>query len=180
MEDRQPESGAGLARNSASEATACGRSPDVLRIALGIVYLHFGLLKFFPDLSPAEMLASQTIMHLSWNWLDARTAMVVLAIAETAIGLAFLFNAAPRWLAFVFLGHMIGTACPLFILPEVTFKIAPFAPTLEGQYILKNLVFVAAAWTVLMPRWSIHLRRPRLHPKPSDADQASYSRAVLR
>ena len=178
MEDRSTESAAGRARSSSSDPPAGGRSPDLLRIALGIVYLHFGLLKFFPDLSPAEMLASQTIMRLSWSWLDARTAMLVLAMAETAIGLAFLFNAAPRWLAFVFLGHMIGTACPLFLLPELTFKIAPFAPTLEGQYIMKNLVFVAAAWTVLMPRWSFQWRRPRLHPKPAGDDQVSYSRAV--
>lgn len=132
------------------------RSPAFLRIALGIVYLHFGILKFFPDLSPAEMIASQTVMHLSWSWLDARTAMWALALGECAIGLAFLFNVAPRWLPIVFFGHMLGTCSPLFILPELTFKIAPFAPTLEGQYIMKNLVFVAAAWTVLMPRpsWS--------------------------
>jgi hypothetical protein len=39
----------------------------------------------------------------------------------------------------------------LFCLPELTFKFLPFAPTLEGQYILKNLIFVAAGWTVLFP-----------------------------
>jgi uncharacterized membrane protein YkgB len=134
-----------------SDDRSTGYSPVLLRLALGIVYLHFGMLKFFPDLSPAEMLASQTVIRLSWSWLDARTAMWALALGECCIGLAFLFNVAPRWLPFVFGLHMIGTCSPLFILPELTFKIAPFAPTLEGQYIMKNLVFMAAAWTVLMP-----------------------------
>jgi uncharacterized membrane protein YphA (DoxX/SURF4 family) len=145
-----------------AERTAAHRSPTLLRIALGIVYLHFGILKFFPDLSPAEMLASQTIIRLSWSWLDARTAMTVLAVGECAIGLAFLFDIAPRWLPFVFFGHMLGTCSPLFILPELTFKIAPFAPTLEGQYILKNMVFVAAAWTVLVQRGAFGLDRLRV------------------
>lgn len=68
------------------------------------------------------------------------------------IGIGFLFAVARRWLPWVFFVHMFGTALPLFILPEFVFKIAPFAPTLEGQYILKNIVFVAAGWTVLVPQ----------------------------
>lgn len=161
------------------EKCPANRSPVFLRIALGIVYLHFGILKFFPDLSPAEMLASQTVMHLSWSWLDARTAMLALAVGECAIGLAFLFNVAPRWLPIVFFAHMLGTCSPLFILPELTFKIAPFAPTLEGQYILKNLVFIAAAWTVLVPRgswsagrWGARFERQWISP---DRGQPSHS-----
>jgi uncharacterized membrane protein YphA (DoxX/SURF4 family) len=128
-----------------------GQSPTFLRLALGVVYLHFGFLKFYPDLSPAELLASQTIMRLSLNWLDAHTALLVLAILETAIGLGFLFNVCMRGVFVLFMLHMIGTFMPLFYLPEFAFKIAPLAPTLEGQYILKNLVFVAAGWTVLLP-----------------------------
>lgn len=128
------------------------RSPEFLRVALGIVYLHFGFLKFFPDLSPAETIASQTIMILSMNLVDAHAALLLLGLFECAIGLGFLFGVARLWLPFIFLLHMVGTALPLFVLPEFAFKIAPFAPTLEGQYILKNLVFVAAGWTVLVPR----------------------------
>lgn len=122
-----------------------------LRIALGVVFFFFGALKFFPDLSPAEMLATQTIMRLSWHWLDAHTALRALAVFECLIGLGFLLDVAPRWLAPAFFVHMLGTALPLFLMPEFCFKIAPFAPTLEGQYILKNLVLVAAGWVVLAP-----------------------------
>lgn len=127
------------------------RSPNVLRVALGLVYFHFGFLKFFPDLSPAELLAGQTIMKLSDYWLDAATSLWLLAILECAIGLGFLFNVFPRITAALFLFHMCGTFVPLFVLPELAFKISPLAPTLEGQYILKNIVFVAAGWTVLLP-----------------------------
>jgi uncharacterized membrane protein YphA (DoxX/SURF4 family) len=120
-------------------------------MALGMVYFHFGMLKFFPDLSPAELLASQTIMRLSGGLLDAHTALYYLAIMECALGLALIFNVFMRLSFVVFLFHMLGTFAPLFVLPELTFKISPLAPTMEGQYILKNVVFVAAGWAVFMP-----------------------------
>ncbi|MFO0914316.1 MAG: hypothetical protein U0795_15255 [Pirellulales bacterium] len=125
--------------------------PTLLRLALGIVYLHFGFLKFYPDLSPAELLATQTVMNLSGQFLDAEQSLLLLAIFETLIGLGFLFHLFPRIMFALFTIHMLGTFAPLFLLPEFAFKIAPFAPTLEGQYILKNIVFLAAGWTVLLP-----------------------------
>ena len=68
------------------------RNPYLLRLALGLVYLHFGILKLFPDLSPAEMLATQTIIRLSWSWLDAPTALFLLAAFEISIGIGFLLD----------------------------------------------------------------------------------------
>lgn len=127
------------------------QSPTFLRLALGFVYLHFGLLKFFPDLSPAELIATQTVMCMSFHWFDAHSALFTLALLETAIGLGLIFNVFPRVTFALFLLHMAGTFSPLFVLPEFTFKIAPFAPNIEGQYIFKNIVFVAAGWTVLLP-----------------------------
>lgn len=126
-------------------------SPTLLRLSLGFVYFHFGLLKFFPDLSPAELLGTQTVMTVSLQLFDAHTALVFLAIFECAIGLGFIFNLFPRLTFVMFSLHMIGTFMPLFVLPELTFKFAPAAPNMEGQYIFKNLVFVAAGWTVLRP-----------------------------
>ncbi|REJ68494.1 MAG: DoxX family membrane protein [Planctomycetota bacterium] len=127
------------------------RSPVFLRLALGLVYFHFGLLKFFPDLSPAELIGTQTVMSVSLHWLDAHAALIALAILETAIGLSLIFNLLPRITFMLFVLHMVGTFMPLFVLPEFTFKIAPFAPNMEGQYIFKNIVFLAAGWTVLYP-----------------------------
>lgn len=136
---------------TSAPTTGTAPSPTFLRTSAGFIYFYFGLLKFYPDLSPAELLAGQTIMRLSMNWLDAATALWVLAIMECIIGLAFLFNCGLRFVFFVFLFHQASTFLPLFMFPELTFKIAPFAPTLEGQYIMKNLVSVAAGWTVLLP-----------------------------
>ena len=134
-----------------TQSLSTRRSPLFLRLALGYVYLHFGLLKFFPDLSPAELIATQTVMAFSMNLLDATTAQFYLAILETAIGLGLIFNAFPRLIFGMFIFHMFGTFLPMFLLPEFAFKIPPFAPSLEGQYILKNVVYVATGWTVLMP-----------------------------
>lgn len=122
-----------------------------LRLAAGFVYFYFGFLKFFPNLSPAELLSGQTLMRLSLGSLDAHTVVWWLAVVECIIGLSFLFNAFMKWVFFLFLIHQAGTFLPLFLLPEITFKIAPFAPTLEGQYIFKNLISVAAGWTVMLP-----------------------------
>ena len=97
------------------------------------------------------MIASQTIMRITGSALDAHTAMLCLAVLECTIGLGFLFNVGLRFVSLLFLLHMIGTFTPLLVLPELAFKIQPLAPTFEGQYILKNIVFVAAGWTVLLP-----------------------------
>jgi uncharacterized membrane protein YkgB len=134
-------------------------APTFLRLSAGFVYFYFGFLKFFPDLSDAELLSGQTLMRLSLNWLEAYTVLWWLAAAECVIGLSFLFNVGMRWTFFLFLIHQAGTFIPLFVLPELTFKIAPFAPTLEGQYILKNLISVAAGWTVMLPAVKAGWRR---------------------
>lgn len=145
-------------------STSAGHPPTFLRLSAGFVYFHFGFLKFFPDLSPGELLAGQTLMRLSLHWVDAQTALWWLAVVECIIGLSFLFNIGMRWVFFLFLMHQLSTFVPLFVLPEITFKIAPFAPTLEGQYILKNLISVAAGWSVMLPAvkaaWSRRSRRP--------------------
>lgn len=125
---------------------------NLLRYSLGIVYFHFGLLKLFSDLSPAEMLVELTVMKSSFYLIDAHHALLILSVLEMVIGLGFLFNWNPRWVFYLFMFHMVGTFIPLFAIPEVVFKIAPFAPTLEGQYILKNIVYLAAGWAVLYPR----------------------------
>ena len=142
----------------------------LLRWALGIVFFHFGFLKFFPDLSPAEMLATQTIVRLTGGAMEARTALFWLALLECSIGIGFLMNTGFRFVSALFFVHMVGTFTPLFYLPELAFKMGPLAPTLEGQYILKNIVFVAAGWTVLLPHCLPHHWQARLRNTPWAAE----------
>ena len=139
-------------------------SLEAVRLTLGYIYLHFGALKFFPDLSPAEVLASYTTMKLAGFQLDADTALFWVAVMECLIGLGFLLRVCMRLAGVLFLLHMAGTLLPLFILPEFAFKFFPFAPTTEGQYILKNLVLIAAGWALVAP----HFRRPEIRLSPND------------
>jgi uncharacterized membrane protein YkgB len=117
----------------------------LLRISLGIVFLWFGFLKFFPGLSPATELALKTIDTLSFGKVSPAVAINVLAAWESAIGLGLIFGVAMRATLFLLFVQMLGTITPLFLYPELTFTRIPYAPTLEGQYIIKNIVLVSAA-----------------------------------
>ena len=154
--------------NADSGPSSCAAAPQFdptfLRLAAGTVYFLFGILKFFPDLSPAELLAGQSVMKLTFNIIDATTAVWLLAVMECAIGLCFLFNYGMKYMFFVFLAHQLATFLPLFMFPELTFKIAPFAPTMEGQYIMKNLISLAAGWTVMLPAVKASWSKPTATP----------------
>ena len=122
-----------------------------LRISLGLIYFHFGFLKFLPGVSPAESLAGDTISKLLAGMVDSESAVFVLAILECGLGLLFLANQRPKLAYFLFVGHMIGTFSPMFLLPHLTFNQHLLIPTLEGQYILKNIVFLAGVSAIYLP-----------------------------
>jgi uncharacterized membrane protein YphA (DoxX/SURF4 family) len=117
----------------------------VLRIALGIVFLWFGALKLFPGASPAEQLAGRTIETLTGGFVPASVALPVLAIWEVVIGVGLLVGRWMRLTLLLLVVQMAGTVTPLFLFPAETWVQAPLMPTLEGQYIIKNIVLVAAA-----------------------------------
>ncbi len=113
---------------------------SIVRIGLGVIFLWFGAIKLFPGMSPAEDLVRNTIYFVDPDWF-----IPVLAVWEMAIGLGLIFNKFMRaTLALLFL-QMPGTALPLLILPDVVWNSFPFGLTLEGQYIIKNLVLVGSA-----------------------------------
>jgi uncharacterized membrane protein YphA (DoxX/SURF4 family) len=123
------------------------RGVFLLRISVGLVFLWFGVLKFVPGLSPADELATATIDRLTLGIVPAGTALIALAVLETAIGLGLLTGRAMRVTLLLLFGQMLGTATPLVIFPELTWS-APLVPTLEGQYIIKNLVLVSAGLVI--------------------------------
>jgi uncharacterized membrane protein YphA (DoxX/SURF4 family) len=114
----------------------------LMKLSLGIIFLWYGLLKFFPSLSPAEELAIKTIDIMFFGLISPNLSIKLLAILEVGIGLCFIFGIYTRYVVFVFLGHMLCTFAPLIILPELSFTQAPYAFTLVGQYIVKNTVFI--------------------------------------
>jgi uncharacterized membrane protein YphA (DoxX/SURF4 family) len=117
----------------------------LLRVSLGIVFLWFGALKFLPAYSPAEQLAGVTIAKLTFGLVQPNVAVGLLAVWETAIGLALVLGVHLRLALGLLFLQMAGTLTPLALFPALTFTKFPFAPTMEGQYILKNLVLISAA-----------------------------------
>lgn len=116
----------------------------LLRLSLGVVFLWFGGLKFFPGLSPAEDLAGRTITMMTFGTVPASVSLPLLALWEVLIGLGFLTGRCMRATILLLAGQMLGTVTPLLFFPHETFTAYPIAPTLEGQYIIKNIVLLSA------------------------------------
>jgi uncharacterized membrane protein YphA (DoxX/SURF4 family) len=119
-----------------------------LRLSLGIVFLWFGALKFFPGLSPAEDLAARTISQITFGLLSPQIAVFILAVWECLIGIGLIFNLFMRATLFLLWVQMLGTITPLFFFPAEVFTVFPYALTLEGQYIIKNIVLVSAGLVI--------------------------------
>lgn len=115
-----------------------------LRVSLGVVFFWFGVLKFFPGLSPAQDLATRTIEVLTFGLVPPGLSLLILAAWECAIGLGLITGLFMRATLLLLLLQMLGTITPLFFFPAETFTRIPYAPTLEGQYIIKNIVLVTA------------------------------------
>jgi uncharacterized membrane protein YphA (DoxX/SURF4 family) len=120
----------------------------LLRISLGLVFLWFGFLKFFPGLSPAEELVTNTINRLSFGLVPPATAAFLVAALETLIGLGLITGVAMRLTLLLLAFQMIGTAMPILLFPDQVFQIVPIVPTLKGQYIIKNLVLASAGLVI--------------------------------
>ncbi len=116
----------------------------LLRLSLGVVFLWFGFLKFFPGLSPAQELATRTIETLTFGLITPDVSIYILAVWECLIGLGLLIGRFMRLTLLLLFVQMLGTVTPIFLFPHEVFMRIPYAPTLEGQYIIKNMVLISA------------------------------------
>jgi uncharacterized membrane protein YkgB len=118
-----------------------------LRISLGIIFIWFGILKPL-GISPAQPLVEATTAWLPF--LSPQAWVGVIGWWEVAIGVAFLFRPTLRIAIGLLALQMVGTFLPLVLLPEVAFQPGriPYGPTMEGQYIVKNLMIISAAMVV--------------------------------
>jgi uncharacterized membrane protein YkgB len=120
---------------------------QALRGSLGIIFKWFGILK------PLGISAAEPLVIATVHWLPFFNGELWVAIIgwwEVAIGISFLFKRTIR-IAIVLLAlQMVGTFMPLIVLPEVTFQagLLPYAPTMEGQYIIKNLLIISGALVI--------------------------------
>ena len=114
-----------------------------VRISFGIIFIWFGILKPF-DVSSAESLLKATVVWLPFGTPDFW--LKIIGWWEVVIGVTFLFPRTTKIaIALLFL-QMFGTFMPLIVLPEVTFQNGNIlTPSLEGQYIIKNVMIISAA-----------------------------------
>ncbi len=119
-----------------------------LRVSIGAVFLWFGALKFFPNLSPAEPLALRTLGVLSQGMVPDHVAIALLASLECIIGLLFVTGRLSRIALPLLFLHMLGTALPFLFFPRQLFTQFPYAPTFEAQYVVKNVIIVCAALVI--------------------------------
>ena len=122
-----------------------------LRISIGIIYLWFGMLKFFQGYSPAEDLAINTINKLTFGLIPEPLNITLLATWECALGILLIVGKWLRTALVLLLIHMVCTFTPLLFFPSVSFKYAPYGFTLVGQYIMKNIIIICAA-VILWPQ----------------------------
>lgn len=115
-----------------------------LRISIGVIFFWFGVLKFFPGLSPAQDLATRTIDMMTFGLMPAQLSLFLLATWECIIGLGMITGRFMRLTLLLLFGQMAGTLTPLIFFPHETFMVFPIAPTMEGQYIIKNIALVSA------------------------------------
>ena len=112
------------------------------RAAIFIIFFWFGLLKLL-DLSPAGPIA-QALIDQTVGLEHFDLLFITLAILECVIGILFLFPKLTRIVIPLLLIHMLIVCSPLFLLTDQTWSQA-FVPTLEGQYIIKNVAIIALA-----------------------------------
>jgi uncharacterized membrane protein YphA (DoxX/SURF4 family) len=88
------------------------------------------------------------IHKLTAGFLAARTSIIFLAIWETIIGLLLILGFKTKEVLILLQLHMVCTFTPLFLFPALSFKIIPYSFTLLGQYIMKNIIIISAAWVL--------------------------------
>ncbi|MEV6606436.1 hypothetical protein [Kutzneria sp. NPDC051319] len=127
---------------------------------MGGIILVFGFLKYFPGLSPAEHMVETVSRMLSLGLAPDRLTMDVFATVECLIGLSLITNIGLRIAIYPMALWAIGILLPLALMPAELFSGPDHMPTLEGQYVLKDLILLAA--TMVIADTTVH-RAQRKH-----------------
>ncbi|MCP9489479.1 MAG: transposase [Solirubrobacteraceae bacterium MAG38_C4-C5] len=147
-----------------------GHSAMALRISVGAIFLGFGVLKYLPGVSPAEDLVVTTMSLLTFGLVPDWAGLVFVATVECLIGLCLLTGRGMRlgiWLLAVLL---VGILSPLVLLTDRLFT--GLAPTLEGQYVIKDVIVVSAGLVIAATsfRGGRIVRDDPLPPRVAHAD----------
>mgnify|MGYP005727451767 FL=1 len=118
----------------------------IIRTPLFVIFFWFGLLKVI-KLSPAQQLVIDTVYWMPF--LSPESWVIVIGFWEMLIGLFFLTKKTTFYAMVLLFLQMSGTFMPLLLLPSITFQNSNYLlPTLEGQYIIKNIIIIASALVI--------------------------------
>ena len=112
------------------------------RFALFVVFFWFGILKIIGT-SPANPMVAD-LLHVTLPFMTWDVFIVLFSVYEMIIGISFIIPKFERLALALLIPHMIMTIMPLIFLTNMTWQ-GFLTPTLEGQYIIKNLVIIALA-----------------------------------
>lgn len=154
-------------------------SHHFLRWSIGIIYIMYGGLKFFPLHSPAEKLAVDTIEKLTFGLFSGTPAIIMLAVLETLLGFCLLFPYRLKGIVYLAVGHMMGTFLPIFFFPEQVFTISPLSLSLVGQYIIKNLVIISALFVLYAKSVKKEGKLIYIRSAPQQEDMLDYAQDKL-
>ena len=135
----------------------------ILSISIGVIYVWFGVLKFFFGLSPAEQIAGQTIHQLTFGLVPDKVAVITLAVWECGLGIMLIMRRAMKWMLVLMFVHMAFTFTPFIFFPQQTFMHLPYDFTLLGQYIMKNIIIISSGIVL----WQHYVKRvPNVYMRP--------------
>jgi len=156
-------------------------SLTILRVSVGAVFLAFGFLKLFPGVSPAEDLVVTTTSILTFGLVPHSVALAGIAVMECVIGLWLLIGRALRGVIYLLGVQLIGILSPLVLLGGRLFSGPHHAPTLEGQYVLKDMIIVGAVLVLATTVRSAALasrEAPPVATRVSDPEPPSTAKAL--
>jgi uncharacterized membrane protein YkgB len=136
-----------VARLRTVEATAIEKlrriSLPLLRLTIGLVFVWFGALKIAGN-TPVGDFVARTL-----PWFDRHWVVPALGWFEIAIGLALISGRFVTLVCAALVAHLTGTFLSLVMQPDVTFQHGnPLMLTTEGEFVIKNLVFIAAGLVI--------------------------------
>ena len=133
-------------------------SLPLARFGLFIVFFWFGILKVI-GMSPASPMVESLYSNTLGTMLgmDVAVFLVLFGLFECLIGILFLIRGMERLVIPLLSIHLITTFMPLFILPAMTWT-GFLVPTLEGQYIIKNVLIIAIAIVIAAHLHPMHKR----------------------
>lgn len=112
------------------------------RVSLGLLFIWFGLLK------PLGHKTTTSILAHAVYWGDPETIVLVLGWWEVAIGVGLIIRPLVRVAILLLVIRLPGVILAFILKPDVCFYSFPFAPTPEGQYLIKDMVIFIATLAI--------------------------------